>query len=158
MVSDVVVKSTKNKGKGTFALRDFKVGELIFRYKRGKIITEKEWDELTEWETDHIDELDGGKFEILTKSSAYVNHSCDPNTIKKGMSYYALKPIKQGEEICHDYRDKGIFKNKWQCECGSKNCKGYVISDFFTLPEDKQKLYLPYTLKVIKEEYKRRRK
>jgi len=156
MIKDIVIKETKNKGLGVFALRDFKKGEFIFRYMRAKIVTGKDFKKLTSWEGDHLDELDDDKFEILSGPSAYVNHSCDPNALKKDRSYYALRPIKKGEEICHDYRDKGIFKNKWKCHCGSKNCKGYIISDFFTLPEEKQRLYLPYTLKVIKEEYKKR--
>jgi hypothetical protein len=156
-VKNIAIRKTKSKGLGIFALRDFKKGELIFRYEPGRIISRDDLGSLTSWEADHLDELDDDKFEILSGPSAYVNHSCDPNAIKKGRSYYALKPIKKGEEICHDYRDKGIFKNKWKCSCASRNCRGYVISDFFTLPEDRQKLYLPYTLRTIREEYKRRR-
>ncbi len=156
MIKDIEVKDAKGKGKGIFTKRNFKKGEFIFRYKRSRIVTRKGLRKLTEWESDHIDELDNDKFEILSSPACYVNHSCDPNAIKKRRSYFALKSINKGGEILHDYRDKGIFKNKWKCNCGSKNCKGYVISDFFSLPEQTQKLYLPHTLKIIKQEYKRR--
>ncbi len=158
MVKNIVVKETKNKGKGVFALKDFRKGEFIFRYKKGKVITRKNLNNLTKWESDHIDELDNNKFELMKKPACFVNHSCDPNTITKGRSYFALKNIKIGQEICVDYRSKGIFKNKWKCVCGSKKCKGYIISDFFTLPEKVQKIYLPYTLKSIKTEYKKYQK
>lgn len=156
MIKDVEVKDVKGKGKGVFAKRNFRKGEFVFRYKTGKIVTRKEIGKLTEWEDDHLDELDEDKFEIQPAPACFVNHSCDPNAIAKRRSYSALKPIKKGEEITVDYRSKGIFKNKWVCRCGSKNCKGYVKSYFFSLPEQTQKLYLPYTLKIIKQEYKRR--
>ncbi len=158
MIKDVIIKKTKNKGKGLFVLKNFKKGELIFSYKKGKIFAEKDLKKLTKWELDHIDELDNNKFELMKKPQCFVNHSCDPNSISKGRSYFSLKPIKKSQEVTVDYRSKGIFKNKWKCECGSKNCKGYVISDFFSLPLKDQKLYLPYTLKVIKKDYKRRYK
>jgi hypothetical protein len=69
---------------------------------------------------------------------------------------FALKRIKAGEEITTDYRVNGLFKNRWRCYCGSKNCNGWVVSDFFTLPERLQKKYLPYTPRFIREEYERR--
>jgi SET domain-containing protein len=156
MIKEVEVEDTKGKGKGVFAKRNFKKGELIFRYKKGKIVARKDFGKLSEWESDHLDELDEDKFEVQPAPACFVNHSCDPNAIAKGRSYFVLKSIKKGEEITVDYRSKGIFKNKWECKCGSKNCKGYVISDFFSLPKQTQKLYLPYTLKIIKQEYKRR--
>jgi len=158
MEKDVIIKSTKNKGRGLFALRYFKKGELIFSYKKGKVVTKKGLSKLTKWESDHLDELDRNRFEVMEKPACFVNHSCDPNTISKGRSYFTLKPIKKGEEITVDYRSKGIFKNKWKCWCRSKNCKGYVVSDFFSLSKSKQKLYLPYTLKVIKKEYSKHEK
>ncbi len=158
MIKNIVVKETKNKGKSVFALKKFKKGGFIFRYKKGKIIERKCLNKLTEWESDHIDELDNNKFELMNEPACFINHSCDPNTITKGRCYFALKSIKKGQEICVDYRSKGIFKNKWKCICGSKNCKGYVISDFFTLPEKVQRLYLPYTLKSIKVEYRKRQR
>ena len=143
------------QGLGVFANKDFKKGEFIFRFRKGKIINRKDLNKLTKWESNHLDELDGDKFEIVEKPGWLVNHSCDPNAVQKGRSYLALKKIKKGQEISVDYRTKGIFKNKWKCNCGSKSCKGYVISDFFTLSEKSQKLYLPYTLKKIKKAYNR---
>jgi hypothetical protein len=32
------------------------------------------------------------------------------------------------------------------------NCQGYVMSSFFSLNEDQQRLYLPYTPKFIRDE------
>ncbi|OGI15624.1 hypothetical protein A3K63_04285 [Candidatus Micrarchaeota archaeon RBG_16_49_10] len=156
MIEDIEVKDAKGKGKGVFAKRSFRKGEFIFRYKTGKVVTREGIRKLTKWESNHLDELDGDKFEVQPEPACFVNHSCDPNAIMKGRSYFSLKPVRKGEEITVDYRSKGILKNRWECRCGSKNCKGYVISDFFSLPEKTQKLYLPYTLKVIKREYKRR--
>ncbi len=158
MIKDVIVKKAGKKGKGVFALKNFKKGEFIFRDKKGKIVKRKDVNKLSKDDQKHLNEVDEEPFEIMQSPGKYINHSCNPNAIPKGRSIYALKPIKRGEEITTDYRVTGLFKNKWKCYCGSKNCKGWVISDFFTLPEKLQKRYLPYTIKVIKEEYKKRLK
>ncbi|MDO8555960.1 MAG: SET domain-containing protein [Nanoarchaeota archaeon] len=154
----VIVRRTQKTGRGVFSLKDFKKGELIFRYNCGKVVSRKGISKLTKWESDHLDELDNDHFEVMVAPACYVNHSCDPNTIQEGRAYRALKPIKQGDELIVDYRAKGIFKNRWMCKCKGKNCKGYVISDFFSLPKKLQRLYLPYTLKIIKDTYKQMNK
>jgi len=152
---NIIIKETKNKDKGVFANKNFKKGEFIFGYDKGKIVTRKDFKKLTEWELVHLDELGDNKFEVMMPPACYVNHSCEPNAIQKGRKYFALKPIRKKNEITTDYRAKGIFKNKWRCNCASKICNGYVISDFFALPELSQKLYLPYTLKSIQKEYRK---
>jgi hypothetical protein len=76
--------------------------------------------------------------------------------MSKGCRRYAIKSIKKGQEITIDARITGLFNNRWKCYCGSKNCTGWVTSNFFTLSEKLQKKYLPYTIKDIREEYYRR--
>jgi len=64
---------------------------------------------------------------------SFMNHSCNPNTISFYVSpnYYqgiALRPIAAGEELTCDY---GVFDTSpdgegFKCECGAKNCRGWV--------------------------------
>lgn len=55
------------------------------------------------------------------------NHSCDPNTVYKGLDVVALKDIIKGEELTLDYAsfyDDNI--DAFTCHCGSINCRGVV--------------------------------
>jgi histone-lysine N-methyltransferase SETD2 len=158
MIKDVIVKDAGKKGRGVFALRSFKRGEFIFRFKRGRIIHRKDFPKLSSDDRMHLNEVDYDTYEVMRAPEKFLNHSCDPNSITKVRSQFALKPIRKGEEITVDYRISAFDKNRWRCYCGSKDCKGWCISDFFTIPERLQKKYLPYTIKVIREEYYRRHK
>jgi HAD superfamily hydrolase (TIGR01662 family) len=158
MIADVAVGETRKKGMGVFALRDFRKGEFIFKNSKGRMVEEKNLSKLSKMDIMHIDELGEGKYEVMRSPGCYVNHSCDPNAVCKGRSYYALKKIPKGGEICVDYRVDGLFNNEWRCHCGSDNCTGHVVSNFFTLPEEMQRKYLPYTLREIRKEYENRRK
>jgi len=55
------------------------------------------------------------------------NHSCDPNAGVKGqVVLVARKNIKAGEEICFDYETTDTIELKFDCKCGSKNCRGKI--------------------------------
>ncbi|MBT5927801.1 MAG: SET domain-containing protein-lysine N-methyltransferase [Verrucomicrobia bacterium] len=63
----------------------------------------------------------------------YINHGCDPNCeseIEEGrVLIYAARTIKEGEELTLNYachRDGFIRR---ACECGAKNCHGYMITE-----------------------------
>ncbi|MEM3112979.1 MAG: SET domain-containing protein-lysine N-methyltransferase [Candidatus Pacearchaeota archaeon] len=62
----------------------------------------------------------------------YINHSCSPNAeveIENDRIWIiAMRDINSGEEITYDY---GYDLDEWEdhpCNCGSKNCIGYIIS------------------------------
>lgn len=158
MIKDVIVKDACKKGRGVFALRDFKKREFIFRGKKGRIVHKKDLPKLSHDDGMHLNEIDYNTFEVMRAPEKFINHSCDPNSIFRGRSVFALKPIKKGQEITGDYRINAFDGRRWRCYCGSKNCKSWVISDFFTLSEKLQKKYLPYTIKPIRQEYLRRHK
>lgn len=154
MMKDVSVKDARKKGKGVFALRNFKRGEFIFQSRRGKIITKKDSSKISRGDSKHLNEINKNKWEVMRSPGRYVNHSCDPNTIAHNTKLYALKDIKKEDEITVEYRVNAFDRNRWRCYCGSKNCQKYIISDFFNMSGGQQKFYLPYTLKFIKEKYK----
>ena len=45
----------------------------------------------------------------------------------------AVLTIRAGDEITAEYRLSGAFPKPWPCLCGSANCPGYVVGDFFSL-------------------------
>ncbi|MDQ6659460.1 MAG: SET domain-containing protein-lysine N-methyltransferase [Chloroflexota bacterium] len=156
MITDVIVNDAGNKGKGVFALRDFAKGDFIFRRRHGRVIANRDIPLLSEEEQRHLCELDWEISAILLAPGCYLNHSCDPNAMRKGVNVYAWKDIQQGEEITIDYRLNAFTDEGWNCSCGSANCHGYVTGSFFSLSEDQQRIYLPYAPKFIRDEYHRR--
>lgn len=160
MIKNVEIQETESKGKGLFALKDFKKGETIFRNQRGRIVKKKDLPNLSEDDSEHLNELDWEVWEIMNPPGRFINHSCDPNAVPTESSdeatYIVLRSIKRGEEITVDYRINAYDGNTWECRCGSKNCSGRITSNFFTLDKRLQKKYLPYAPKFIRDEYKRR--
>jgi hypothetical protein len=77
----------------------------------------------------------------------YINHSCDPNVFVRtydGIRYVvALRDIRAGEEIAYDYSVNGYGEVVWHCSCGAARCRRLIHSDFFHLPLELQKKYLP---------------
>ena len=82
-MKDVVVKDTGNEGKGVFALRDFARGDILFRRRYSRIVSNAELAQLSEEDQRHKDELDWETSVIMLSPGCYVNHSCDPNAIMK---------------------------------------------------------------------------
>ena len=173
MSKDVVIKETKEKGKGLFAARDFKKGEIILynditklpRYSLSEL--RKVLKEHPELPPDHEDYVGDGKYVIDTSPESYVNHSCDPNAYVEfteiGKKYLiALRPIKKGEEITKDYQlaapDQIDNKHGWrlECKCGSKNCRKIIYGDPFKLPKKLLIQKLPYIPTWIKWKYRDR--
>ena len=121
-------------GMGAFAMEKIptrhKIGELT-----GEIITIKEsYKRVKAQKKSAIAMVELSENEALDASVnrnqlSYVNHSCDPNTymriIGAHVEFYALKPIRKGQELTVDY---GLthHNGKKKCTCGSKNCKGKI--------------------------------
>ncbi|MFL5806715.1 MAG: SET domain-containing protein-lysine N-methyltransferase [Roseiflexaceae bacterium] len=156
MITDVVVKAAGAKGLGVFALRDFSHGEFIFRRRHGRVVRNQEIGTLSAEDQRHLCELDWETSAVLLPPGCYLNHSCGPNAIRKGVNVYAWKDIRQNEEITIEYRLNAFGDERSQCLCGSKDCPGYIIWSFFALNEDQQRTYLPYAPKFIQDEYRRR--
>jgi len=153
--SGIEVRDSEIQGKGVFTTRDFSVGERIYEYPQGRRIKRKEIGTLTEEEQEHLDVIDADTYELMQAPGSYVNHSCDPNMIEKGRIGYALKPIKKGEELTADYRVRAYDDWQIKCNCGSKNCQGVIVGNFFSMPLDLQKKYLSYAPDFIQEEFKK---
>ena len=56
-----------------------------------------------------------------------LNHSCEPNAAVKGNRIIAWSCIKRGDEITLDYkRTESSISTPFDCECGSKYCRGRI--------------------------------
>lgn len=134
------IKSAGKKGKGVFATRDISKGELILIRDYSKLKRFKVGDkELAK--TYHSDYIGDGKYVIDYSPHSFFNHSCEPNTktviiSKNKAKVYAIKNIKKGEELTHDYsgakgdftkaKKEGLHVWEMKCLCGSEKCKGII--------------------------------
>lgn len=109
-VRTIEIRNTRNKGRGVFALKDFKEGEII---ENCPVI----W--LTSKDRKHCEKTILNYYVYPWRSTvtgsvvlgygSIYNHSFDPNADwkqnfkTKNMVYRAIKPIKKGEEILVNY-------------------------------------------------------
>lgn len=129
--ASLVAKKSGINGKGCFALKALsprrKIGELVGerisnreaarRVAKGGKVRICELDE--HWS---IDASRGGN------ATAFINHSCEPNCfsrITRGhMLFFALRPIRAGEEITLDYTPSQHPGRR--CTCGAARCRGVM--------------------------------
>lgn len=123
MIFDVEVRRTKNKGRGVYALRNFKKGEIV---ESCPVITltpkERKLCEKTEL-NHYIYPWKSTRSAAVVMGYGFVyNHSFSPNADWKqnfktqSMVYRAIRSIKKGEEITINYNgepDDTSTKNLW---------------------------------------------
>lgn len=129
--SDWEVRTTKNKGKGVFALKPIKKNILVANYHGEVVLCED-----VDWEKyeDYVMYLDDSKCiipDLTTIGAHLINHSCNPNCEIKVQSsevnFVSIRPIKAGEEITINYKYPPkvgeCLKNcKHKCYCDDANC------------------------------------
>lgn len=124
---DVIVKKSEIEGKGIFASRDFKKGEVVIKWDISHQLTPEEVKKLPETEKRYIANLEG-RYILMQSPAKYVNHSCDANTYADNFCDIAKRDIKKGEEITADYSKEAVPDLNMKCRCGSKNCRGIITS------------------------------
>ena len=103
---DVVIKKSKigqfPNGKGVFANRDFKKGEVVIKYNL-KPLTGEEFEDLPESEKEFTHKHLGVIY-LYSVPERYVNHTSNPNTIQylRKKCDVAKRNIKKGKEITTD--------------------------------------------------------
>lgn len=141
----IQVKNSKIHGKGIFATETIPAGKIILEIDDSHVILDPK--ELDESEQDYVDTFDG-KYVLWPEPERYINHSCEPNvylkTIDGERKVLAMKEIKAAEELFFDYRIGGYGEFTWECHCSAPTCSKICHIDFFKLPLEKQKEYLPY--------------
>ncbi|MBX3022457.1 MAG: SET domain-containing protein-lysine N-methyltransferase [Bdellovibrionales bacterium] len=139
----VRIRRTKKFGRGVFAVKPIKKGEIIAAFD-GEIYD----DDFEPWTDDllnHAIQI-GPKLWRDSKGLArYVNHSCEPNCgIKSKVKIVAMRPIAKGEQVTWDY--EMTEKNDWwkmRCRCGSTSCRK-IIGNYKNMPRAIRKKYAGY--------------
>jgi len=98
-MKNVYIGKGKLAGRGVYADRDFKVGEVVKFYNL-QPLTQFEFDNLPVSERMFVHSF-WGKMFLFPEPSRYTNHSVKPNTEAdfQRMCDVAIKPIKKGDMI-----------------------------------------------------------
>lgn len=99
---DVFLGKGKLAGKGVYAAKDFKKGEVVIRYHLRPLTTE-EYESLPQSER-MFTHSHWGQIFLYGEPERYVNNAQYPNTLPDLKSHcdVAVKDIKKGEEITTD--------------------------------------------------------
>ncbi len=131
-------------GRGAFAIRAIKKGERLVEYT-GERIPHPVADE--RYDDDAMDEHHTFLFTVSSRTvldasrggneARFINHSCAPNCeseIEKGRVYiFALRDIKDGEELHYDYayersgEETEREEAQYRCRCGTMICRGSIM-------------------------------
>lgn len=100
---DLIIGKGNISGKGVYANRDFKKGEVIIKYHL-KQLTKEEYKNLPKSE-EMFTHTHWGVIYLYSKPERYVNHSENPNTYQDhiNQSDMAFRDIKKGEMITCDH-------------------------------------------------------
>jgi hypothetical protein len=134
------------EGNGVFAAHSIGRGDTILKIDDSRIVDEQHPLGSAD-DPRHCDYLEAGKVVLMQIPERHINHSCDPNTYVKTVNgirmVIALRAIAAGEEITYDYCINGNGDTVWVCHCGASRCRRVIHSDFFHLPLELQREYLP---------------
>ena len=139
----VILRGTKRYGKGVFAIKAIKKGEVISAFD-GQIY-EGDYQPWTDDLYNHTIQFARELWRDSKGVARWINHSCDPNCgIKALFKVVAMRDIKKGEEITWDY--EMTEKNphwKMKCRCGSELCRK-IIGNYKNMPKSIRKKYGKY--------------
>ncbi|MEK7461853.1 MAG: SET domain-containing protein-lysine N-methyltransferase [Patescibacteria group bacterium] len=128
------MRKSKISGRGLFANKLIRKGELIISFEKGKgkFINSTEADKLYNAGNDHMLQIgDDLFFAAITpeqyENEDHINHSCDPNLgIDGNMKFVAMRDIQADEELTFDYAMSESSDYKMGCHCGSINCRKII--------------------------------
>ena len=136
----VTVRRTKKFGRGVFATKKIKKGEVIAIFD-GEFLD----DDFDDWSEDilnHAIQFAKSGFRDSKGIARYVNHSCEPNCgIKDYFKIVAMRHILPGEHVTWDY--EMTERSSWwkmKCACGSVICRK-IIGNYTNMPRAIRKKY-----------------
>jgi len=157
------VRESKIHGRGLFATADIAEGEVV-AVKGGHIISREQ---LRGQVTPRLGpvEIQIGDDLFITPvtqgqrdgSMLYSNHSCNANLGMRGeITFVALRDIRAGEELTHDWATTDDDDYSLQCKCGSPQCRGTLTGKDWQRPE-LQERYAGYFSAYLAEKIARLR-
>jgi SET domain-containing protein len=145
MQSRVVVAASSINGLGVFAQRPFASGEVILCIDDSRLVDDEH--PISPEDQCYCDYLEEGRTVLMQSPERHINHSCDPNTFVRTEDgirlVVALRRIAAGDENTYDYCINGYGDTLWECHCKASRCRRTIHSDFFHLPLELQREYLP---------------
>ena len=144
------VRESKIHGRGLFAVADIARDEIV-AMKGGHIVDGKTLRETITPNLGPVEiQIDDDLFiapvtnEERELSMLYLNHSCDPNLGVRGeITFVALRDIRAGEELTHDWAMTDDDNYSEECNCGTANCRKILTGKDWQRP-DLQKRYAGY--------------
>jgi CDGSH-type Zn-finger protein len=145
-MDSVVVNPSDIEGLGVFAARPFQSNDVILAIDDSRVVG-RDTPLTADEQERHCDYLEAGKVVLMQPPERYINHSCDPNTYVKTVNgkrfVIARREIQTRDEVTYDYSVNGGGDTIWLCRCGASRCRRNIHSDFFHLPIEFQREYLP---------------
>jgi uncharacterized protein len=100
------VRQSSINGRGLFATRNIRKGEVVVRWKNTRELSSEEYKNLRQDDLRFID-VQNGRIFLVGEPERFSNHSCEANTIfghDDGVDCdIASRDIYEGEEITSDY-------------------------------------------------------
>jgi len=136
------VRESKIHGRGLFAIADIAKDEIV-AVKGGRIVDRKTLREKIMPRLGPVEiQIDDDLFiapvtdEERELSMLYSNHSCDANLgIRGEITFVAMRDIRSGEELTHDWATTDDDDYSVECKCGAPNCRKTVTGKDWQRPE-----------------------
>lgn len=144
------------KGKGVYATRAFKKGDLLSVWG-GDILNRAQLEKCTPTQQIHAVQVEEGCYIVPhgePEVGDYFNHSCEPSAGLQGqIALCAMRDIAPDEEITFDYAttDSSDY-DEFTCACGVPSCRGKVRGDDWKRPDVQAKYagwFSPYLARRI---------
>ena len=135
------VRESPIHGHGLFAIAPITKDEIV-AVKGGHIVTRDQLKEITP-ELGPVEIQIGDDLFIAPvtqdereASMLYSNHSCDANMgIRGEITFVALRDIRAGEELTHDWCVTDDDDYSVKCTCGTPKCRGTLTGKDWQRPE-----------------------
>jgi SET domain-containing protein len=156
------VKPSPIHGKGLFAVRPIKKGEIV-AVKGGYIFDSRTLRKVQQSvgpaEIQLADDLHIGLYTKAQKRGGMIfsNHSCEPTIGVQGqIVFVALRDIKAGEELTHDWATTDDGNYELNCRCGAATCRKKITGKDWRR-KDLQKKYRGYFSWYLEQKINRTR-
>jgi uncharacterized protein len=143
----VEVRQSPIHGRGVFATRTYEPGEAILPIDDSRVVTRETPLDPERGELPHHRDYLGTHDVLMQEPERYINHCCEPNTYvqtRAGVRWVvAYRAVAPGDELTFDYCISSYGDHEWECSCGHPRCRRVHHTDFFRLPDEKLREYLP---------------
>ena len=149
----VEIRDKSLNGKGIFAKENIKKGEIVF-IKGGHILTRNQIFSsgvINSYFPISDEYFLGATNKEEEKIKLYQNHSCNPNVGLHGeITFVAMRDINNDEELTVDYAFIDNEEYKFECTCGSENCRR-IVTGFDWKIKELQDKYYDYFAQYLKD-------